>query len=177
MSKGYMPSVINRFNIYLRKNRLFGHTGEVELPAVKFLTETLEGAGVGGTMDIAVTGLTENMEISIPFTCISQDMARMLDPTEPLDLTLRGAVQAMDQGSGTLNAALGVKPRQLLELMARMVESGTPAVLLIGPRRIGQNQWVLTKSSEVWNRVYAHGELVQAETSLTLKEYVAEVNT
>ena len=91
MSKGYMPSVINRFNIYLRKNRLFGHTGEVELPAVKFLTETLEGAGVGGTMDIAVTGLTENMEISIPFTCISQDMARMLDPTEPLDLTLRGA--------------------------------------------------------------------------------------
>lgn len=77
----------------------------------------------------------------------------------------------------TLNAVLGVKPRQLLELMARMVESGTPAVLLIGPRRIGQNQWVLTKSSEAWNRVYAHGELVQAETSLTLKEYVAEVIT
>ena len=48
---------------------------------------------------------------------------------------------------------------------------------LLCPRRIGQNQWVLTKSSEVWNRVYAHGELVQAETSLTLKEYVAEVNT
>ena len=69
-----------------------------------------------------------------------------------------------------------MKPRQLLELMARMVESGTPAVL-IGPRRIGQNQWVLTKSSEAWNRVYAHGELVQAETSLSSKEYVAEVIT
>lgn len=131
MSKGYMPSVINRFNIYLRKNRLFGHTGEVELPAVKFLTETLEGAGVGGTMDIAVTGLTENMEISIPFTCISQDMARMLDPTEPLDLTLRGAVQAMDQGSGRMTF------QDLRVVIRGFTKEYTPGTLKAGAKMSG----------------------------------------
>ena len=109
MSKGYMPSVINRFNIYLRKNRLFGHTGEVELPAVKFLTETLEGAGVGGTMD----------------------MARMLDPTEPLDLTLRGAVQAMDQGSGRMTF------QDLKVVIRGFTKEYTPGTLKAGAKMSG----------------------------------------
>ena len=77
----------------------------------------------------------------------------------------------------TLNAALGVKPRQLLELMARMVESGDSGCSSYRSQKDRTEPVGAYKSSEAWNRVYAHGELVQAETSLTLKEYVAEVIT
>ena len=132
MSKGYMPSVINRFNIYLRKNRLFGHTGEVELPAVHPASKDgFWNLSDEHTMDIAVTGLTENMEISIPFTCISQDMARMLDPTEPLDLTLRGAVQAMDQGSGRMTF------QDLKVVIRGFTKEYTPGTLKAGAKMSG----------------------------------------
>ncbi len=97
-----IPQVINRFNLYRSGNKLVGLTGEVELPAVTMLTDTLEGAGTGGNMDIPVIGLTENMDIQIPYMALTKDMFSMANPNEAADLTLRGAVQGTDPATGKI---------------------------------------------------------------------------
>lgn len=71
----------------------------------------------------------------------------------------------------TLSAALGVKPRAVLEIIETMVESGTAEYLVIGTRPVGKNPFRLTGSSETWDRVYTKGELAKATTNITLEEY------
>ena len=39
-----IPQVVNRYNLYRKGTKLVGLTGEVELPAVTMVTDTLEGA-------------------------------------------------------------------------------------------------------------------------------------
>lgn len=72
----------------------------------------------------------------------------------------------------TLEASLGVKPRYLLEVLERMTESGAVNTLVIGKKMVGNNKWVITKSSEAWEVVLRGGELYRATVSLTLQEYL-----
>ena len=72
----------------------------------------------------------------------------------------------------TLDASLGVKPRYLLGVLERMVETGEVNTLVIGKKKVGKNKWVITKSSEAWEVVLRGGELYRASVSLTLQEYL-----
>lgn len=72
----------------------------------------------------------------------------------------------------TLDASLGVKPRSLLQQIENMVESGQINILIIGKRLIGKNKWVITKSSEIWDVVLSKGDLLRANVTLTLQEYL-----
>ena len=98
----YLPHVINRFNMYKSGKKLIGVTGEVKLPEITQITSQLEGAGVGGNIDIPVIGLLEEMEAEIPFLSINKDTFSMMDPTEPVDLMLCGSIQASDTGTGAI---------------------------------------------------------------------------
>ena len=70
-----------------------------------------------------------------------------------------------------LSAALGVRPRRVLEAVEAMVESGAAEYLSIGSRPVGRNPFRVTGSSETWDTVYSGGELARAKVSLTLEEY------
>ena len=96
-----IPQVVNRYNLYRKGTKLVGLTGEVELPAVTMVTDTLEGAGTGGNMDIPVIGLTEN--IQIPFMSLTKDLFSLANPGEAEDLTLRGAIQGTDPATGKIS--------------------------------------------------------------------------
>lgn len=97
-----IPQVINRFNLYRSGTKLIGISGEVELPEVTTLTDTIEGAGTGGNLEIPVIGLTDAMEMKIPYVTLSKDAFSMMNPNEATDLTLNGAIQCMDSGSGKI---------------------------------------------------------------------------
>lgn len=71
-----------------------------------------------------------------------------------------------------LSAGLGLRPRQILEAVAAMVESGAAEYLIIGDKPVSNNPFRITAASEAWDIVYNRGELVQATLSLTLEEYV-----
>ena len=71
----------------------------------------------------------------------------------------------------TLSAALGVKPREMLETIENMVESGAVEYLVIGSKPVGKNPFRLLSASEAWNKVYSRGELAKAKLSLSLGEY------
>ncbi len=98
-----IPQVVNRYNLYRKGSKLVGLTGEVELPSVTMVTDTLEGAGTGGNMDVPVIGLTENMDIQIPFMSLTKDLFSLANPGEAEDLTLRGAIQGTDPATGKIS--------------------------------------------------------------------------
>ncbi|WP_352416291.1 phage tail protein [Oscillibacter ruminantium] len=70
-----------------------------------------------------------------------------------------------------LRADYGVKPRQTIETIVKMVESGTAEFLIIGGRPVGSNRFVITDVSDEWDTVYRGGELFSASVSLTFEEY------
>jgi phage protein U len=72
----------------------------------------------------------------------------------------------------TLDASLGVKPRQLLGDLERMTESGEANKLVIGRKMVGKNKWVITKCSEAWEVILRGGELYRAKVTLSLQEYL-----
>lgn len=71
-----------------------------------------------------------------------------------------------------LSAGLGVRPRQVLEAVAAMIETGCAEYLIIGGKPVSPNPFCLTAASETWGVIYNRGELAQATLSLTLEEYV-----
>lgn len=72
----------------------------------------------------------------------------------------------------TLDASLGVRPRQLLEILERMTETGQANELVIGRKMVGKNKWVITKCSQAWDVILRGGELYRANVSLSLQEYL-----
>ena len=88
-----IPEAIHDFNMYLTGNKLGGITGEVEMPPFESMTATVSGAGILGEYEAPTPGHFGSMEQEIPFRCINRDYFNMVDPTQPLELTLRGAIQ------------------------------------------------------------------------------------
>ena len=70
-----------------------------------------------------------------------------------------------------LSAALGVRPRAMLETLEAMAESGTAEYLIIGNRPVGKNPFRITGCSETWGHIYGGGQLARATVALTLEEY------
>lgn len=88
-----IPEVIHDFNIYNTGSKIIGLTGEVSLPDFEAMTETISGAGILGEIETAIAGRYGSMEQEIPFRCINDDYFKLINPTSPVALTLRGAIQ------------------------------------------------------------------------------------
>lgn len=70
-----------------------------------------------------------------------------------------------------LSAMHGVKPRKTMERIEDAVEQGTPYELVIGGKKVGSNQWVVTDISESWGEILNGGILVSANLTINLAEY------
>lgn len=96
-----IPEVLNHYNVYDdRANKLIGVSGEIELPELEALNDTVEGAGVLGEIEDPVTGQFGSETIKIPFSVLYGDMFNLMDTTNPPQLTLRQSVQGMDPTTG-----------------------------------------------------------------------------
>jgi len=96
-----IPEVLNHYNVYNDKaEKLIGISGEIELGELEALTDTLEGAGVLGEIEDAVTGQFASIKIKIPFSVLYEDMFSIIDTTNPPQLTLRASMQCMDPTTG-----------------------------------------------------------------------------
>lgn len=72
----------------------------------------------------------------------------------------------------TLNASLGAKPASLMRTLERMAESDQAYDLVLGRKRVGSHQWVITKCSQAYNIILRGGEIYKATLNLSLQEYV-----
>lgn len=70
-----------------------------------------------------------------------------------------------------LSAVHGINPRKTMERIEKAVESGTPYTLVIGGKKVGSNQWVISNMSEAWGEIIEDGSLVSAKLTINLSEY------
>ena len=98
-----IPEVIHDFNMYNTGSKIIGLTGEVSLPDFEAMTETISGAGILGEIETTIAGRYGSMEQEIPFRCIDPDFFNLIDPTTPVELTLRGAIQYNVKATGTMD--------------------------------------------------------------------------
>ena len=81
-------------------------------------------------------------------------------------------------GQGSINLAIslsvnhGVRPRKTIERMEEAVEKGTPFPFVVGGKKVGSHQWVITNMSETWDEIIKDGQLASASLTLSLAEYV-----
>lgn len=66
----------------------------------------------------------------------------------------------------------GIRPRDTIEKIENAVESGQPLTLVIGGKKVGNYQWVISEMSETWGVIIVDGRLASANISLTLMEYI-----
>lgn len=123
-----VPQVINKFNLYRNGTKLIGTSGEVELPEITNLTDTIEGAGTGGNLEVPVIGLTDTMDMQIPFTTLSRDAFSLMNPGETADLALNGAIQCMDGGTGKVGYS------QMSVSVRGLVKTFTPGTVKAGAK-------------------------------------------
>lgn len=96
-----IPEVINNYNVYDdRARKMIGISGEVELPELEAITDTVEAAGILGEVEDPVTGQFASMKIKIPFSNLYEDIFKLMDTTNPPQLTLRGSMQVMNSATG-----------------------------------------------------------------------------
>ena len=94
-----IPELLNSYNVYL-SGRLLDVSGEVELPEMEAMAETVEAAGVLGEFDTPATGHYGSMKMKIPFAVLHEDVFGLIDTTKALELTLRGSEQFMNRKTG-----------------------------------------------------------------------------
>ena len=96
-----IPEVLNHFNVYNDSaKKLIGISGELELPEMEAITDTIEGSGVLGEIEDPVTGQFSSMKMKIPFAVLYEDMFSIMNTTKPPQLTLRTSMQCMDPSTG-----------------------------------------------------------------------------
>ena len=72
----------------------------------------------------------------------------------------------------TLDATYGVRPRAMIEALVQMAEQGFAFPLVIGGKPIGLHNWSLDSVTANDEYMYNFGELMRAEVTLSLTEYV-----
>lgn len=71
-----------------------------------------------------------------------------------------------------LTAAHSVNPRRIIERLESAAESGQPFTFVLGGKRVGKNEWVVSSVGETWGEILDGGKLLSAHLDLTLSEYV-----
>ena len=72
----------------------------------------------------------------------------------------------------TLDCNYGVRPRAILDMLARHAERGDVYAFVVGGKRVGRYRWRITDLSEAWEVVYNRGELARAKVNVTMEEYI-----
>lgn len=96
-----IPEIINNCNCYDGgSNKLIGVTGEVTLPEIEFLSETLSGLGTLGEIDAVAVGHTSAIEQEVPFTNLYNDIFKLMNPKDGVHLVIRESLQVKDTATG-----------------------------------------------------------------------------
>lgn len=129
MQKGVIPQIINQFNMYKGVDdggeKMFGISGEITLPELSAMTETITGAGLLGEIEAKNPGHYTAGAIEIPFIGITEDMMS-LDPTTYNLVTFRASEQSQVKTT-----------RELVYSSMKVVIGGTVKDYKLGTVKIG----------------------------------------
>lgn len=105
-----VPERLINSRIYVDGNTCLG-TGDVDLPSIEYMTETISGAGIAGEADTPILGHLQSMTIGITWRTIEASNVR-LAAMKAHSLDIRGSQQIYDSAKGeykTLPVRVSVK--------------------------------------------------------------------
>ena len=126
MSVNSVPEKIVNYNVYNELERLVGISGEITLPTLEAMTETISGAGIAGEYESVTPGHFGSMEIEIPFKTIF-DKAFSFMKNGISTVVLRASQQSKDVAAG-----------QLLHRLLKITIKGNGKNLNLGKMAVGQ---------------------------------------
>lgn len=85
------PEQTIAYRVYHDGNDLIG-VATLEMPEVKYMTETLSGSGVAGEIENPTIGITESLSVKFSFTSVETKIFHTLDWTASLLLPVLGLV-------------------------------------------------------------------------------------
>lgn len=144
-----IPEKIVNFNLYNDNEKQIGITGEVKLPSLEAMTETISGAGIAGEYESGTPGHYNSMEIEIPYRLVgSQPLALMAKKYstiflrsakqlsdisgggivhKPMKITLKVSPKGLDLGKVAVGAAMETTGK--LEVMYIKIETDDLVIL------------------------------------------------
>lgn len=97
-----IPEKVVNYNVYDDTEKLVGVTGEVTLPNLEAMTETISGAGILGEYDSTTPGHFGAMTIEIAFRTLFQKSFSLMR-YRGKSLVLRAAQQSYDMSNGQVS--------------------------------------------------------------------------
>lgn len=89
------------YAVFLNGRQKLG-IADVTLPNIKFMSDTIKGAGISGEVDMPTMGMTCSMELTITWRVINSDLTELMAPRAH-DLELRGAQAHYDSATGEIH--------------------------------------------------------------------------
>ena len=133
ISSNLVPEVINDYNVYGQDGLLLiGLADEITLPKISSKKTTLSGSGILGEIDAPVPGQIESSEMQIKWNHLYSDAARMMNPNETVQITIRAAQQTANKEGGVVYKGL------------RIVCSGHPKEINLGTLKRGDTMGATT---------------------------------
>lgn len=94
-----IPEFLSNYRIYDDAiERLLG-TGDVELPKIEAMTETISGSGIAGEIEAIIVGHIKAMATKISFRTLTHKSFTLLNPNG-VSLTIRGTIQSTVPSTG-----------------------------------------------------------------------------
>lgn len=104
-NSGLYPEIINNFHLYEGTDNgggmMLGISGQVELPGLEAITETLSGSGILGEIEVTNPGHFSALDVTIPYVAVCEGMFSM-NPTKRTMLTLRACEQSTVKATGDI---------------------------------------------------------------------------
>lgn len=102
-NKGLYPEIINNFHLYKGAENggdmMLGISGQVEMPDLEAITETLSGSGILGEVEVTNPGHYSALDVTIPYVAVCEGMFSN-NPTKRVMLTLRACEQSTVKATG-----------------------------------------------------------------------------
>lgn len=102
MSVNSIPEKVVNYNVYNENDKLIGISGEITLPSLEAMTETISGAGIAGEFESPTPGHFGSMAIEIPFRVLYDQSFKMMIPGGQT-IVLRASQQSYDVAAGEIS--------------------------------------------------------------------------
>lgn len=132
-----IPVRIANFNAYADGDKLLGVTGDIKLPNLEPLSETISGAGMMGEILVGNPGHFGSLSIEIPFRTMTAQAFTLLKASGQT-ITLRGGSQMLDETTS-----------QITHVPVKVTFKGPPAGLDLGKFAVGAGTESKNKV-EIW---------------------------
>lgn len=95
-----IPDKVNMMNVYYDGTRFLGLSGEIPLPNLESMKETMSGPGILGEIESPTPGHFSAIELEIPFRTLNAELFDMIKPLSLIPLTIRASQQFLSSMEG-----------------------------------------------------------------------------